>query len=153
MSEDTRCLICKRQEEEPEKAVILSTDAFIVRHSSETNILGYLVIEARRHILDLTEGTDEEALAYGAMLKQVMTLIRKLTGAERIYTFSLGEAVPHFHVHVIPRTDSLPRYFRGRGIMSYPLEPALKEEQLEEVCKSLRYLLKTNPPAITQIKP
>ena len=153
MSEDARCLICKRQEHEPQKDVILSTDGFVVRHSRETNILGYLVIEARRHILDLTEATEDEAAGYGALLKQVMALIRKLTGAERIYTFSLGEAVPHFHVHVIPRTDSLPRYFRGRGIVSYPLEPALKEEQMAEVCKSLRYLLKTSPPGSTQVKP
>jgi len=146
MTEDNRCLICKRQEEEPEKDTILSTENFVVRHSRETNILGYLVIEARRHILDLTEASDEEALSYGTLLKQVMALIRKLTGAERIYTFSLGEAVPHFHVHVIPRTDSLPRYFRGRGIMSYPTEPGLKEEQMAEVCKSLRYLLKAGSP-------
>ncbi len=145
MTKDTQCLICKRQEDEPERDIILTTDAFVVRHSRETNIFGYLVIEARRHILDLTEGTEEEAVSYGSLLKQVMSLIRKLTGAERIYTFSLGEAVPHFHVHVIPRTDSLPRYYRGRGIMSYPVEPGLKEEQMEEVCKSLRYILKTSP--------
>jgi diadenosine tetraphosphate (Ap4A) HIT family hydrolase len=144
MTKDAQCPICKRQEEEPERDIILKTDAFVVRHSSETNILGYLVIEARRHILDLTDATDEEAVSYGALLKQVMCLIRKLNGAERIYTFSLGEAVPHFHVHVIPRTDSLPRYYRGRGIMSYPVEPGLKEEQMEEVCKSLRYLIKTS---------
>ena len=145
MTTDAQCLICKRQEDEPDRDIILSTETFVVRHSRETNIFGYLVIEVRRHILDLTEATDDEAVSYGALLKQVMSLIRKLTGAERIYTFSLGEAVPHFHVHVIPRTDSLPRYFRGRGIMSYPLTPGLKEEQMEEVCKSLRYLLKSKP--------
>ncbi len=144
MTKDAQCQICKRQEEESQQDIILTTDSFVVRHSRETNILGYLVIEARRHILDLTEATEDEAANYGTLLKQVMALIRKLTAAERIYTFSLGEAVPHFHVHVIPRTDSLPRYYRGRGIMSYPVEPGLKEEQMEEVCKSLRYLLKSS---------
>ncbi|MBX9948124.1 MAG: HIT family protein [Candidatus Obscuribacterales bacterium] len=144
MTQDTQCLICKRQEENSNPDIVLETKSFVVRHSRETNILGYLVIEAKRHILDLTEASDEEAEGYGSLLKQVMSLIRKLTGAERIYTFSLGEAVPHFHVHVIPRTDSLPRFFRGRGIMSYPLEPGLKEEQMQEVCKSLRYIVKTS---------
>lgn len=142
MTKDAQCLICTRQKQEPDKDVVLETETFVVRHSRETNIVGYLVIEARRHILDLTEASEEEATSYGSLLKQVMALIRKLTGAERIYTFSLGEAVPHFHVHVIPRTDSLPRYFRGRGIMSYPVEPGLKNDQMEEVCKSLKYLLK-----------
>lgn len=144
MTHDAQCPICKRQEESENPDIILETKTFVVRHSRETNILGYLVIEAKRHILDLTEATEEEAANYGSLLKQVMSLIRKLTGAERIYTFSLGEAVPHFHVHVIPRTDSLPRFFRGRGIMSYPLEPGLKEDQMQEVCKSLRYILKTS---------
>lgn len=144
MTHDAPCPICKRQEDNSSADIILETKNFVIRHSRETNIPGYLVIEANRHILDLTEATDEEANGYGAVLKQVMSLIRKLTGAERIYTFSLGEAVPHFHVHVIPRTDSLPRFFRGRGIMSYPLEPGLKEEQMQEVCKSLRYIVKTS---------
>jgi len=144
MTHDAQCPICKRQEDNSSPDIILETKSFVVRHSRETNIPGYLVIEANRHILDLTEATDEEANGYGSLLKHVMSLIRKLTGAERIYTFSLGEAVPHFHVHVIPRTDSLPRFFRGRGIMSYPLEPGLKEEQMQEVCKSLRYIVKTS---------
>lgn len=144
MTHDAQCPICKRQEDNSSPDIILETKSFVVRHSRETNIPGYLVIEANRHILDLTEATDEEANGYGSLLKQVMSLIRKLTGAERIYTFSLGEAVPHFHVHVIPRTDSLPRFFRGRGIMSYPLEPGLKEDQMQEVCKSLRYIVKTS---------
>ncbi len=144
MTNDPQCLICKRQEAEAGQEPLFETKNFIVRHSRETNIPGYLVIEARRHILDLTEAGDEEAAEYGMLLKQVMSLIRKLNRAERIYTFSLGEAVPHFHVHVIPRTDSLPRSYRGRGIMSYPVEPGLKDEQLEDVCKSLRYILKTS---------
>lgn len=147
MPPEDDCVICKRQKADSAQTegsdLVYACDEFVIRHSRETNIRGYLVIEARRHYLDLTEAGEEEAISYGKVLKSAMQLVRKLTSAERIYTFSLGEAVPHFHVHVIPRTDSLPRFFRGRNIMSYPLQPSLKDEQLAEVCQSLRYLVKT----------
>lgn len=147
MPSEDDCVICKRQKSDhpdgDDSDLIYTNDQFVIRHSRETNISGYLVIEARRHYLDLTEADESEAASYGKVLKSAMQLVRKLTSAERIYTFSLGEAVPHFHVHVIPRTDSLPRFFRGRNIMSYPLQPSLKDEQLTEVCRSLRYLVRT----------
>lgn len=101
-------------------------------------MLGYLVVESKRHFLDLSQCTKAEALNYGPVLSMVMSAIRSVIDCERIYTFTLAEMVPHFHVHVIPRTASLPRAYKGRGIMSYPVKPAADSALVEEVCSRLR---------------
>jgi len=122
----------------PEGYVIWEDDYWRIRHSQETNILGYFIIQSRRHFLDLSEGTIEECASYGPVLSDLMKAVREVVDCQRIYTFSLAEAVPHFHVHVIPRAVSFPRAYKGRGIMSYPLEPAASTPLVEEVCARVR---------------
>lgn len=118
--------------------VVYKDNCWIVRHSRETNILGYLVLASRRHFLDLSESTNEEAEGYGKILKTAIKAIRQVVPCERVYTFTLGELVPHFHVHIIPRTTALPRNFRGRGILSYPALPAADSQLVEQVSARLR---------------
>lgn len=140
------CAICSRQTTSSSLAatVIYADDHWIVRHSTETNILGYLIIEPRRHFLDLSFAAPEELAHYGLLLSSVMKAQRAVLPCERIYTFTLAELVPHFHVHVIPRTGTLPRAYRGRGIMSYPLQPAADEQLTVEICSRLRRALKAS---------
>jgi diadenosine tetraphosphate (Ap4A) HIT family hydrolase len=132
------CLICERQKNSP---AIFENENWLVRHSSETNIVGYVLIEAKRHFLDMAEATPAECTSYGEILQRVTKGIRRLVPAERVYTFTLAEVVPHFHVHVIPRTGQVPRSYRGRGILTYPLEPkadsALTEMFSDRLAKAL----------------
>ncbi|MBS1956186.1 MAG: HIT family protein [Cyanobacteria bacterium SZAS-4] len=120
MQSNQPCPICDRQKN---TRPIFENDDWLVRHSAETNIVGYVLIEAKRHFLDMADATESECASYGEILQRVTKGIRRLVPAERVYTFTLGEVVPHFHVHVIPRTNQLPRGYRGRGILTYPLEP------------------------------
>jgi|AGTN01.1.fsa_nt_gi Diadenosine tetraphosphate (Ap4A) hydrolase and other HIT family hydrolases len=126
------CKICDG--EFPQGYVVWQDDCWMIRHSQETNILGYFVLQSKRHFLDLSEGTIEECASYGHVLSHLMKALRQVLDCERIYTFSLAEAVPHFHVHVIPRAVSFPRAYKGRGIMSYPVEPAASPPLVEQVC-------------------
>ena len=129
------CLICARQKNST--IPIFESDHWVIRHSIETNILGYVLIEAKRHFLDLSEATDTEAESYGPLLKRVCGALRTLLPAQRVYTITLAEVVPHFHVHVIPRTNQVPKSFRGRGILGYPLVPAADEALVTEFGKRL----------------
>jgi len=121
-SASPECKICAA--DIPAAYEIYSDTLWRVRHSSETNILGYCIVEPRRHFLDLSEATAAELAAYGPVLADIMRIQRDLLKCERIYTFSLAEAVHHFHVHLIPRSKTFPRAYVGRGIMSYPTSPA-----------------------------
>lgn len=136
--------MCLRQQsrnlEPPD--IVYEDDYWLIRHSTETNILGYVVVEAKRHYLDLSECNAEEAVTYGQLLSTLMAAIHGVIDCQRIYTFTLAEVVPHFHVHVVPRTQSIPRVYRGRGIMSYPTKPKADATLVEEVCSRLRRALR-----------
>lgn len=129
------CAICRGIAESTKNDTgehIFQDDQWLIRHASETNILGYLILESRRHFLDLSFADESELQSYATLLARAISAVRTVIKPERVYTFTLSEAVPHFHVHIIPRTDAIPRNYRGRGILSYPLtpsaDPALKAE-------------------------
>lgn len=132
------CKICRDQASADSPYKVYEDDFWLVRHSEETNILGYFIIEPKRHFLDLAEATEKECAGYGILLAKVMKSMRSIVECRRIYTFSLAEANPHFHVHVIPRAQEFPRAYVGRGIMSYPLQPAADGSLLQSVCFSMK---------------
>jgi diadenosine tetraphosphate (Ap4A) HIT family hydrolase len=136
------CIICERQSGDSAD-IIFQNDRWSVRHSMETNILGYVLLESRRHFLDMSEADNRECDEFGHLISEVMKAVRAEIEPERVYTVSLAEAVPHFHVHIIPRTAALPRAYRGRGILSYPLTPASDAGLRAEICARLRRRLKT----------
>lgn len=138
------CLIC-RQAKEEEHAVnyrqglfFFETKHFRLRHSDETRIHGYLILESKRHFLDLSEAEAEEIQEFGPILAQAIKAVRRFSHPQRVYTFTLAEAVPHFHVHIIPREENLPKRFVGRGIMSYPTKPGLSRADRDEICGTLK---------------
>ncbi|HEY9775426.1 MAG TPA: HIT domain-containing protein [Planktothrix sp.] len=135
------CVICRPLGDE-DKFVVFQNEEWTVRHSRETNILGYLLIESRRHILDLSEANDAECASYGPLLRSAVTAIKSTIDPERVYTITLAEAVPHFHVHLIPRTNAIPKAYRGRGILAYPLEPRSDEALVSNVCARLTRLMR-----------
>ena len=141
MRQESNCKICQGQGERADEYVVYEDALWRVRHSRETNIAGYLVLESKRHFLDLSEANDQECASYGGVLKAVTQTIRRVTKCSRVYTFSLAEMVPHFHLHVIPRTNYLPPAYRGRGIMSYPVSPSLDANVASLVCERLRRTL------------
>jgi diadenosine tetraphosphate (Ap4A) HIT family hydrolase len=126
-----------------DEVLIYEDEHWVVRHSGETNILGYVILETRRHILDLSQANECELESYGPLLGRLMKAIRAVTNCQRVYSFTLAEMVPHYHVHLIPRTAAIPRAYRGRGILSYPLKPAADRELMRETCERLRRALKT----------
>lgn len=130
------CVICKYAADGT--YTVFENEHWIVRHSNETNISGYVLVEPRRHFLDLSHATPAEAASYGEVLSKSMNAVREVTQCERIYTFSLGESCPHYHLHVIPRRADFPRAYRARGIMQYPLTPAVDNSILEFTCERLR---------------
>lgn len=135
------CAICARVDSPT--GVVYKDANWILRHSHETNILGYLVLEARRHWLDLSDANDAEASSHGEVLRAAMKAIRQVTGCERIYTFSLGESCPHYHLHMVPRMSGMPRAYRARGVMQYPLTPATDPALMEVACERLSRHLRT----------
>lgn len=140
------CAICSRQTERSlnPNLLVWETEDWLLRHSLETNIVGYLVLESKRHFLDLSEATRAECEGLPFMLQSATSALRKVAQAERVYTYTLAEVVPHYHVHMVPRTASMPRAYRGRGILQFPLSPtadiALAESMSQRLKRHIRQM-------------
>jgi len=101
------CFICNKHSgttNQPPGGYIYEDDHWMICHfPAEQSVLGQLVIESKRHFLDFSEMTDEEANSYGYVVKKIYTILKQITDAERIYSMVTIDGVPHFHTHFIPR--------------------------------------------------
>lgn len=101
------CFLCEKhagKKASPPGGYIYEDEFWLVCHfPANQSSLGHLVIESKRHFLDFSEMTDDEAHTYGILAKKLYAVLKELTNAERVYSFVMLEGVPHFHAHFLPR--------------------------------------------------
>jgi diadenosine tetraphosphate (Ap4A) HIT family hydrolase len=113
MAED--CLVCKehRLEVPPPGGHLVATDEVVAFHlplwppATPDVYLGYLMVTPRRHAAGFADLDDDEAAGVGRAMA-LLSRALKAAGAERVYTFTIGHAVPHLHVHLVPRWPGTP---------------------------------------------
>lgn len=89
-----------------------------------TNLyLGWVFVEPKRHLAGLGQMNPTEAAALGALANGVAAALRSSEGAEHIYAHVYGDAVPHLHVHLIPRYPGTPREFWADKLADWPDAP------------------------------
>lgn len=89
-------------------------------------VAGWMIVVAKRHVAGPAHFDDAEAASFGLALRHFSRVLLETTGALRIYTAALGEAVPHFHAHLVPRYADTPK--KGWGL--FDLQRAAKEGEL-----------------------
>jgi diadenosine tetraphosphate (Ap4A) HIT family hydrolase len=88
----------------PPFGAIWEDDFWLLRHAPPPfAIAGWVTLHAKRHVPNPADFTEEEAAAFGPVLRRVCASVRAATGCERVYVAGLGESHPHVHVHVVPR--------------------------------------------------
>lgn len=101
------CFICDKHtgiSNQPPGGYIYEDEHWMVCHfPAEQSVLGQLVMESKRHFLDFSDMTDEEARTYGYLVKKIYSTLKQITDAERVYSLVTIDGVPHFHAHFIPR--------------------------------------------------
>jgi histidine triad (HIT) family protein len=71
--------------------------------------LGHLLVVTRRHVARLGELTEDESATVGRMMARLARALTEAGGAEWVYSAVVGRAVPHFHLHLLPRYPGTPR--------------------------------------------
>ena len=71
---------------------------------------GHTLICPKREVATFAELSDEELLAISELTKQVMIALEKTFGAKGFNCAwnqgaKFGQSIPHFHLHIVPRTD------------------------------------------------
>lgn len=101
MPTDT-CRICEANASN--QPTIWENEHWVLRHAAApAGVAGWLTLYSRRHVRGIVDFTDEEALALGPTLRRIHGALEAASGAPRIYSAAMGESVPHFHIHAVPR--------------------------------------------------
>ncbi len=141
------CFICRKHRGEiviPGGAIYedeLVYAGHVLLSDDQPAYLGYLFAESKRHVPGLAELTDDEAQALGLLVARLSRALKASEGGEHIYAFVLGDAVPHIHIHVVPRYPGTPREYWGARVGEWPGAPRGVAWQVEELCARLRTYL------------
>ncbi|OMP66111.1 HIT family protein [Domibacillus epiphyticus] len=97
------CLICQKHANESIPFIYEHSLLQVYHGPIQSNILGYLYVEPKRHVESWCELTGEELNAVSQTIKYISFLLTHYYKAERVYTVVISEQVRHFHIHLIPR--------------------------------------------------
>lgn len=88
---------------------IYEDEYWMLDHSVSPVLLrGFLILKPKRHVEQIADLTPAEMAAFGPLLGHACRALQAVTGAEKVYVASFGEAVRHIHFYLIPRTPAMP---------------------------------------------
>src|SRR6185437_1261098 len=82
------------------------------------DVPGWCQLQVNRHAGNLSALTAAEAAAIGVAAQELGTAIVAVTGASRIYSYSICEVIPHFHMVLGPPPEVRPGEARGPVLLS-----------------------------------
>jgi histidine triad (HIT) family protein len=141
----TKCFVCDkhRMGDAAEGGVLYQDDLVYAGHvhGAPAAYRGWLVVEPKRHATGLGDLTDSEASAIGVLVSRLARVLMEATGAEHVYAFVYGDAVPHLHIHLAPRYPETPREYWGPRLNEWPDAPRVNARQMSDLIASLRVRL------------
>ncbi|NPA88246.1 HIT family protein [Caminibacter pacificus] len=104
------------------------------------DIPGYIRLITNAHVKEFSDLSDQEAVEITLAVKKIEKILLKHTNADKINIASLGNMVPHLHIHIIPRFKNDP-WWPGATFCEKTRDftyPQIDLEKIkEEIIKSL----------------
>ncbi|MGC0316293.1 HIT family protein [Kitasatospora acidiphila] len=112
------CYSCARTavlDELPPRERVAVDEHWRVAHAFGAGLLGWLVLQPRRHVLSIAELNDDEAAALGHWQVRLSRALTAETGCRKVYVAQFAEApgFGHVHFHLVPRPPELAQELRG----------------------------------------
>ena len=108
-----------------DQPVVWQDEHWVLRHAAApAGVAGWLTMYSRRHVRGIVDFTDEEAASLGPVLRRIHRALESASGAPRIYSAAMGESVPHFHIHAVPREADIDPSTAGWGVFLLQKEAA-----------------------------
>lgn len=147
------CLVCRKHRGEVvvPGGPIFEDDLVYISHAllfgdEVEHYLGHVFVETKRHVGELADLTEAEAQALGLWASRAARALMETRGMVHVYSFVIGDGVPHVHVHVIGRYPGAPKPYWGSRVDEWPEAPHGAAAAMAEVTASLRdYFRKTWP--------
>ena len=122
--------------------IIYEDDLVYAGHILPPDLIGvylaYLMVEPKRHVTGLGELTDNEAAAMGLVVNNLARVLKTVEKAQQVYSFVLGDDVPHLHIHLVPRYPDTPREYWGIRASQWPDAPRGGIDDIAAICDRLR---------------
>jgi diadenosine tetraphosphate (Ap4A) HIT family hydrolase len=93
-------------------------------------LAGWLVLASERHARAWYELDAAELAALAPLAARIMAAQRAALGAVHVYAFAIGDVLPHFHLHLVPRYADTPERLRGRRCFEGRPEDARPEAEI-----------------------
>ncbi len=142
------CLVCRKHRGEVAVpgGIIYQDDLISISHAQligeeKDHYLGHVFVEARRHVPELADLTEQEAQAIGLWISRVAKALLQTESMEHVYSFFIGDGMPHVHVHVIGRYPGAPREYWGQKVDEWPNAPKGGDAEIAQVADRLRQYL------------
>jgi len=142
------CFICSKHRRMAELpgGILLADEQCLVSHlplvlpqgPQESVYLGYLMVEPRRHVAELSDLSAPEASSLGCLAASASTALRTATGAEHVYAAVIGHGVEHLHLHLIPRYPGTPREYWWTRVDEWPDAPRGDAARIDELAHAIR---------------
>lgn len=140
------CAFCEElwhRRESPIPRIVFEDSDFLVKHVKQQEVpegsayLGWMRITLKRHAESWSGLTPAESRSLGDLTRRVVGALESLEGVVKVYTFVLGDEVPHLHVHVFARYRGAPREFWGTRVDKWPGAPRGSDKEIAEVCRQV----------------
>jgi diadenosine tetraphosphate (Ap4A) HIT family hydrolase len=83
--------------------IIEETGHALALYSADAIKPGHLIIAVKEHVTFFEELSDAQAADLFALARRTAAAAQHAVGAEKYYTVSIADLVPHFHLHLLPR--------------------------------------------------
>ena len=114
-------------------------------------VAGWMTMLTHQHVAGIAHFDDTHAARFGPDLRHFEKVLEEVTGALRIYTATMNESSPHFHLHMVPRYAEMPQdakawaVFNLQGAASRG-EVNADETEVARIVAAYRAALASNPP-------
>ncbi|MBT2641928.1 HIT family protein [Bacillus sp. ISL-41] len=144
------CFICNKHAGiiQTSGMTIYEDDFVYVGHidrNGDPNYLGHIMIDLKRHAPTLGDLNMEEAKVFGLTMAKVSRALMESEGAEHIYSYVLGDAVPHLHMHMVPRYPGTPKEYWGpNAVYDWEGAPMGDNDDVSALCTRIKIYLENH---------
>lgn len=103
---NNNCIFCKITKGEIPSNKIYENKNFLVFLDIKPVSLGHVLIVPKNHVVWMQEADDKMISDIFKLTKKMMLALKKGLNCDYVQVSVVGNEVPHFHIHLIPRYHS-----------------------------------------------
>ena len=123
------CIFCKISKGEIPCDKVYENENFLVFLDIKPVSDGHLIIIPKKHVSWMQEADDELISEIFKLTKKMMLAIKKALNCDFVQESVVGEEIPHFHIHLIPR-------HHGDNFRNFPTKE-YKEGQAKKILEKI----------------